>query len=367
MQITGITQHHVSHPLADSFRPNWIPGYPQGSHEAEVFEIETDAGITGITASPSFAGGLDYATPLSLFLQGEDPHDVEGIMRKLETVDLIGPRPWHLELALWDIVGKDAGKPVYELLGGSDDPIRAYASTGEVQPAEERIEYVQQRVDEGFEAVKLRIAERSDLDVVRAVREAFPDLTLMIDANKGWAVRVMADETQWSVAEAEAVARELADIGGIEWLEEPLPRHDYDGYARLRDAAEVPIAGGEFNAGPQELYEFLDHDAVDVLQPDAALVTGIKRAVEVAGAARNQGVRFVPHTWTNAIGFAANLHVMAAVGADWCEFPHDPPWTPEAWSALIDGEFTAEDGTVTPPEGPGLGVELDRDLLEGQQ
>ena len=58
---------------------------------------------------------------------------------------------------------------------------------------------------------------------------------------------------------------------------------------------------------------------------------------------------------------------MAAVGADWCEFPHDPPWTPEAWSALIDGEFTAEDGTVTPPEGPGLGIELDRDLLEGQQ
>jgi L-alanine-DL-glutamate epimerase-like enolase superfamily enzyme len=168
------------------------------------------------------------------------------------------------------------------------------------------------------------------------------------------------------VAEAEAVARELAEIGGIEWLEEPLPRHDYAGYARLRDAAAVPIAGGEFNGGPHELYEFLARDAVDVLQPDAALVTGIKRAVEVAGAARNRGVRFVPHTWTNAIGFAANLHVMAAVGADWCEFPHDPPWTPEAWAAPIHGEFTATDGTVTPPKGPGLGIELDRDLLEGE-
>nr|WP_299266641.1 enolase C-terminal domain-like protein [Halorientalis sp.] len=79
---------------------------------------------------------------------------------------------------------------------GSDDPIRAYASTGERQPAAERIEYVQRRVDEGFEAVKLRVAEQSDLDVVRAVREAFPDLTLMVDANKGWAVRVMEDETE---------------------------------------------------------------------------------------------------------------------------------------------------------------------------
>jgi len=364
MEITGVTQHHVSDPLDDAFRPTWIPGYAQHSHEAEVFEIETDAGITGVTASPSFGGGLDYETPLSLFLAGEDPHDVEAILRKLSSIDLVGPRPWHIELALWDIIGKDAGKPVYELLGGSGDSIRAYASTGQVTPAEERIEYVENRVAEGFDAVKLRITDREDLAVVREVRDAFPDLPLMVDGNKGWAVRVMDDEAPWSVAEATHIARELEDIGGIGWFEEPLPRHDYDGYARLRSATDVPIAGGEFNAGPQELYQFLDRDAVDVLQPDAALVTGIKRAVEVAGVAREQGVRFVPHTWTNAIGFAANLHVMAAVDAEWCEFPHDPPWTPEAWGAVIEEPFSVEDGAVTPRERPGLGVELDRDVID---
>ncbi|WP_436900982.1 mandelate racemase/muconate lactonizing enzyme family protein [Halovenus halobia] len=365
MQITGVTQHHVSYPLEESFAPTWIPDYAQHTHEAEVFEVETDAGITGVTASPSFAGGLEYETPLSLFLAGEDPHDIESIMSKLASIDLVGPRPWHIELALWDIIGKDAGKPVYELLGGSDEPIPAYASTGQMLPAAERIEYVEDRVDEGFEAVKLRITEPADLDIVRDVRDAFPELTLMVDANKGWAVRVMDDEQTWTVKEATAVAKELEEIGGVEWFEEPLPRHNYDGYARLREMTTVPIAGGEFNERAGELHQFLDRDAVDVLQPDAALVTGIKRAVEVAGRAREEGVNFVPHTWTNAIGFAANLHVIAAIDGAWCEFPHDPPWTPDAWGAIVSEPFEATDGLVRPREKPGLGIELDRDVVGG--
>lgn len=363
MKITGVTQHHVSEPLDGTFYPTWIPGYPQGSHEAEVFEIETDEGITGVTASPSFAGGIEYETPLQLFLLGEDPHDVEGILRKLESIHTLGPRSWHIELALWDIIGKDAGKPVYELLGGTGDPIQAYASTGMVLDAEERIEYVEERVEEGFDAVKLRITEREDVEMVREVREAFPDLTLMVDANKGWMVTVMDEEPVWTVTEAIQVARELEPLD-ITWLEEPLPRHNYEGYARLREATDVPIAGGEFNHGVDQLYQFLDHGALDVLQPDAALATGIRRATEVAGAARQQGVEFVPHTWTNAIGFAANMHVMAAVDGRWCEFPHDSPWTPEAWGTIIEEQFTVEDGAVTPPEKPGLGVDLDRSVLE---
>ncbi len=364
MQITGVTQHHLSHDLGGTFEPTWVPGYPQGTHEVEVFEIETDAGITGVAASPSFAGGVEYADALDFFLLGQDPHDVGGIRRRLASVDLIGPRPWHLEMALWDVIGKDAGKPVYELLGGTGDSIPAYASTGEVQPAEDRIEYVRERVDEGFEAVKLRVTDHDDLAVVREVREAFPDLTLMVDANKGWAVRVMEDEDTWSYKDALRFARELEDVGGIAWLEEPLSRHNYDDYARLREATDVPIAGGEFNGGLHQFREFLDRDALDVIQPDAALATGIRGGVEVAGAAREQGVEFVPHTWTNGIGFAANLHVMAAVEAPWCEYPYEPPWTPEARDFPIEETHEVEDGHVTPPDGPGLGIELDRDLLD---
>ena len=288
---------------------------------------------------------------------------MRGIRRKLESIRLLGPRAWHVELALWDIIGKDAGKPVYELLGGTDAEIPCYASTGERQSAEERIPYVKERVAAGFEAVKLRVTDPADVDVVRAVREAFPDLTLMVDANMGWQVRAIDEREPWTYKEALGFARDLEEVGGVAWLEEPLPRHDYAGYARLREATTVPIAGGEFNDGPGQLHAFLDHDALDVVQPDAALATGISGAVAIADRASDEGVQFVPHTWTNGVGFAANLHVMAAVGANWCEFPHEPPWTADVRDFLLTETLDHDGGTITPPDGPGLGVSLDRGVL----
>jgi L-alanine-DL-glutamate epimerase-like enolase superfamily enzyme len=367
MQITGVTQYHLERDLPEPFYPTWIPGYPQSSHDLELFAVETDAEITGYGASPSFGGGIAYDAPLEAFLVGEDPHDVEGILRKLDSVGLVGPRPWHVELALWDLIGKDAKKPVYELFGAEASDVPVYASTGEVRPADERIEYVRERVDEGFEAVKLRVTDVEHLETVREVRSAFPDLTLMVDANKGWAVRVVEDEEPWSYSEALEFARGLDEIGGVEWLEEPLPRHDYEGYARLRDAVDVNIAGGEFNDGIHHFREFVEQGSLDVLQPDAALATGIRRGVEVARMAQAHGLQFVPHTWTNAIGFAANLHVVTAVGSPWCEYPIDPPFTPDVWSYGVTEDFAHDDGTIGAPDGPGLGVEIDEDALEAAE
>jgi D-galactarolactone cycloisomerase len=363
MQITGVTQYHLAHELDGSFDPTWVPGYPQGTHECELFEIETDAGITGITASPSIPGGFEYGDTLRLLLLGEDPHDVARIRRKLASLDLLGPRPWHIEVALWDIIGKDAGKPIHEVLGATSREIAAYASTGEVKPADERIGYIEDRLDEGFEAVKLRITSREDIDIVRQVRETFPDLTLMVDANKGWAIRAIEEEKQWSFAEALAVARDLESLD-IAWLEEPLPRHDYRGYARLRERTDVPIAGGEFADGPHEVRELLHHDAVDVLQPDAMLATGIQEAVSIAASAREQGVEYVPHTWTNGVGFAANLHVMTAARSGWCEFPIEPTWTPAVRDFFLAETFEVENGSIEVPTEPGLGIEIDWGVVE---
>lgn len=366
MQITGVTQHHLSADIGEPYEPTWIPGYPQSTHEVELFAIETDAGITGITASPSFAGGLDYETPLSLFLLGEDPHDIGKLRRKLDSIRLIGPRVAHIEIALWDIIGKDAGKPIYELLGGTGDSVRAYASTAERQDPEDRLAYVERRVEEGFQAVKLRFGPdpTTDLAVARRVRERYPDLTLMVDGNMGWSVRVMEDRSAWSFDRALRVARELAALGNVAWLEEPLHRTNYEGLSRLRSRTDVPIAGGEFNEGVHELRDLIDRGCLDVLQPDATLVTGIEGATEVAAMARAHGLTFAPHTWTNGVGLAANLHVMAAVETDWCEFPLEPPWTPGIRDFLLESPIEAEDGQVTPPPGPGLGIEIDWDQVE---
>jgi L-alanine-DL-glutamate epimerase-like enolase superfamily enzyme len=363
MHITGVTQCHAEYEMDGTFHPTWIPGFAQGSHEAELFKLETDAGLTGITAGPSL-GGLQYQEQLEGFLVGEDPRDVQTILGKLDSFRLSGPRPWHIELALWDIIGKDAGKPVHELFGATAEPIPVYASTGATMDAEQRIEYIDDYVtDTGIEAVKLRVTDTAQIEVVREIRAAFPELTLMVDANKGWSIRAVEPEVEWSYKDALGFARELEELENIGWLEEPLPRHQYDRYAALRAATDIPIAGGEFNDGIGELTEFIRLDALDVMQADAALATGMKRAVDLAAMADATGMEFVPHTWTNGAGFAANLHVMAVAGSGWCEYPLEPPWDPEVVSFFLDQPFTHEDGSIEPPTDPGLGITIDWDTV----
>ena len=368
MEITGVNQYHLRYGMDDSFRPAWKPGHEQTEHEVLLFELETDAGISGVATASGFAGRIEYLELAELFLVGEDPRDIDRVRDKLDTLNLWGPRPWHFEVACWDIVGKDAGKPVYELLGGSGDPVPAYASTGERRGVDERLAYVEERVDEGFEAVKLRCHgddPAPDLEVTRRIREVYPDLTLMMDANMGWSVPMIEVEP-WSFGDALGVARELEAIGGIGWLEEPLDRRNYDGLARLREKTDVPVAGGEFNDGLHQFRAFVEHGSLDVLQPDAVLATGVKGALTVAGMADTHGLEFAPHTWNDGLGFVANLHVLAATGARWCEYPIEPPgWTPETRDFLLEAPVTAENGAVAPPDGPGLGVELDWGLIHG--
>ncbi len=368
MRITSVRQHHVENSLDGAYRPTWIPGYPQATNEGEVIEIETDEGIVGYAASPSFAGGIEYEEQLSLFLVGKDPHNLREIRRGLRTFDLLGPRPWHIEMALWDIIGKDAGKPVYELLGGEGREIPVYASTGEHKEVEDRVEYVEERVSEGFEAVKLRFGRdriEDDLRVAHRVRDDFPDLTLMVDANMGWKARVVDEGRTWTFSEATRVAREL-DALGVEWLEEPLDRHDYAGYARLRDKTDIDIAGGEFTDGVHELRELLRQNALDIVQPDCSIACGLGQAKSIADEAERAGARYTPHSWTNGLGLVANLHIAAATDARWFEYPYEPPFVPEARDFFLAEAVEHENGEISPPDAPGLGVEINEDELNGR-
>jgi len=372
MEITGITQRRLRHSLPAPFDPSWVPGGTRTDLSVDLFEVDTDEGITGVTAMPSFPGGLDLEDVFESQLVGEDPHEIERILELLETVEFLGADACYMELALWDVVGKSAGKPVYRLLGGDDRPIPVYASTGERRRPEERLEYVRDRVAEGFEAVKLRFGAddvERDLAVARAVREAFPGLTLMVDANNGWSMR-LAGETgdSWSLPEAKRVAHELESIGGVAWLEEPLSRHDYQRLAELRASTSVAIAGGESADGLHTLREYVAHDALDVLQPDAVFATGILNGKKAAGMAEAFGLAFIPHTWSTGIGLVANLHLLAATRAEWCEFPLEPPgFVPEARDFMLEEPVTPADGTMSPPDRPGLGLRIDWNAVEAAE
>lgn len=371
MEITGIDQHHLVYDLDGTWSPTWIPGVQSETHEVDLFAVRTDAEVTGYTAMPSFpGGGLDLEAGFESVLVGEDPREIGRILDLLDTIDFLGVEPWYLELAMWDILGKDVGRPVYRLLGGSPDPIPVYASTGERQPAEDRIEYVERRVGEGFEGVKLRFGAEDpeddrDLPLARYIREEYPDLTLMVDANMGWAMRLGDEEhTEWTPSTARYVARELEALQPIGWLEEPLPMQDYERLADLRSATDIAIAGGESVSGVTPLREYIAHGSLDILQPDALFATGIRRGKAVGDMASMHGLGFAPHTWSNGIGLAANLHLMAVTETRWCEYPLEPPaWEAEARDFLIEDPIQPEDGTLTPPEKPGLGIEIDWDAV----
>jgi len=370
MEITAVRQHHLRYDLDGSYEPTWVPGHTQTAHELNLFEVETDAGITGITAGPAF-GGFDYEELYESFLVGEDPHHVEWLAEKIESMGVLGSAPWHLEVALWDILGKDVGKPVYRLLGGRRREIPVYASSGELRDPEARVEYVEDRLDEGFDAVKLRFQSddpETDLEVARAVRAAAPDVTIMVDANMAWGIRTYERENRWTFKEALGVARALEDIGNVGWLEEPLPMYRYDDLAELRRRTTIPIAGGGSISDLHQSHEYIRNDCYDVIQSDAMLATGFLNAKKVAAMAEENGVGFDPHTWGNGITLAANLHAMAMTHSRWCEFPLEPPaWTVEARDFVLTDPLVPTDGALAPPDGPGLGVEVDWDAVEAHR
>ena len=367
MEITGINTYQLDYEMDEPFEPSWYPGFEQHVHRVQLYEVETDAGLSGITSVTGDASRVDSLDLARESLVGTDPRHVEQRLDDLESLNAYGPRPWHFEIALWDIKGKEVGKPIYELLGGDSEPIPAYASSGELRPTEERLEWVADRVAEGFEAVKLRFHSDDmddDLAVARAVRAEYPDLTLMIDLNMGWSVSHPGGGT-WTFEDALSVARELEELDNVGWLEEPLGQLDYDALARLRAQTDIAIAGGEFNNGLHHFREFVDRGALDVLQPDVMLSAGILRTKLIAGLAELHGLQFAPHTWNDGIGFAANLQVLACTNPSWCEFPVEPPgWSVATRDFLLADPLTADNGAVRPPTDPGLGINLDWDLVD---
>ncbi|MFN2544415.1 MAG: mandelate racemase/muconate lactonizing enzyme family protein [Actinomycetota bacterium] len=370
MKITGIRLQLCHFPLPEPFNPSWLAGLPQATNGCAIYRLQTDEGIEGVTASPLLADeAKGTINLLRATLVGRDPTRTEDLFRMLRSATrALGLRSWHIEPACWDIIGKAAGLPVWRLLGGAHDRVRAYCSFGEVRNGKRRIDDVSHVKELGFTAAKLRIRSMTieeDVEQVRLVREAHPDFTIMVDANMGWGTHGFAEHPTWDVSRAVRTAR-LLEPYDIEWLEEPLDQFDYRGYAELRQQTSIPLAGGEMLSDLHGFRDLIGHRSVDIVQPDATLTGGVLMARKVAGMAEAAGLRFNPHTWTNGIGLRVNMQVMgAAPNCDWCEIPYDPPaWVPEARDAMLAEPTTIDpDGFVTLPETPGLGIELDEDRI----
>jgi len=367
-RIAGVEVRRYAVELDPPFQAAWDPT-PRATIEATLVIVRSDDGVAG------YASGDDVpdCALLERLLVGLDPMRTEAVREIFETVDFHGGRPWTVEVAIWDLVGRLVGQPLWRLLGGRSERLLAYASTAEPVAPEERVRRVLALRDRGVRAVKLRFHHadwRRDVEVVEQVRDAVgPDLDLMVDANQGW--RMAGDRSaRWDVATASQCARALEPLG-VYWLEEPLRTDDIEGYALLRRRTSLRIAAGEMVRGLFEARDLILRGGVDIVQPDVVLAGGVGGCRRIAALADLCGRGFSPHTWTNGFGLVANLHLATAVSTvPYIEVPLDPPgWTAGRRDWVLGGGALeiAPDGTIAPPSGPGLGVVPDLDGLEAHR
>jgi L-alanine-DL-glutamate epimerase-like enolase superfamily enzyme len=357
-----ITHHQL--PLDPPFPASWDTR-PRTQFPATIVRVFDDQGRCGVGSGDAMYGFADYER----YFIGQDPLDVDRHAAVISNIEFHAGRQWPLDLALWDLKGKIQGEPVWKMLGGFDNKIRAYASSG-VHRSITDMEEVAKRVRSlGFPALKVRFGRPKlddDLAVVKAIRsELGSSLELMVDCNQGW--RMPWDTaTPWNVDHATSVANVLEEHG-VYWMEEPLHRGDYAGMAELRKRVGIRIAGGEMTREPYEFRELLERGCFDVFQPDAVCSQGITGLAKLAFDVQKAGKIFTPHTWGNGIGVMANLHLTAGtVGAPFIEFPFDPPeWSTARRDYILNETIEADgDGWIHLSDEPGLGITLNEDVLK---
>ncbi|MCX6029287.1 MAG: mandelate racemase/muconate lactonizing enzyme family protein [Chloroflexi bacterium] len=367
MKITQISCSLLSYPLPAALHPSWAPGRTFHHTTCTLIRVRTDEGLEGIGAGPDvgLTGVYTIADLVTPYLIGKDPFAVEQISPILRHAARDGSYPWGVEMALCDLIGKACGQPVYRLWGGYQTTLPAYVSLAELHDADRRIEELLALREIGFRAAKLRLRRPTvaeDIAFVARVRRGLPaDFSLMADANQAHVMPSPGPHNFWSYSDALVAARAMQDLGLL-WLEEPLPRYDLKQLSALAAAVDLPIAGGELNIGLHEYKRLIDEDCYDIIQADAAFSEGIFQLRKVAALAELAYKKFIPHTWSNGIGLAANLHLAASLpNCPWFEFPLDPPaWTDEARDFMLSQPFEiSSQGTITVSDLPGLGIVLD--------
>lgn len=348
-----------------------------GSQDDLVVRIHTDAGIIGVgevDSAPEVARAVieapashAIASGLRHVLLGEDPLDVERLWDRMYRAAIYYGRrgvALHalsgIDIALWDIKGKALGQPVSSLIGTPRrDRVRAYASTLMPDTEDETARKVSGLIERyGFTAVKLGWGPQGkdwqhDVRLARAARRAAGDhVDILIDAGLGY-----GDDAETAIR----VAREYEQLG-IFWLEEPFMPDELEAYATLADTVEIRVAAGEEDTTLWDFQSLIDRGHVDVCQPDVTRCGGITEILRIATFARERGKACVPHAWKSGIIKAASLHVNAvlpdALFQEYCvaETPLN--------TALTRQTFPLKDGYVEVPRAPGLGVDLDPDVLE---
>ena len=334
-----------------------------------LIAVHTDEGLTGLGSVFTNDGLVQSALAvLAPLYRGENALEPERVSEKLRQHMFWQGRGGSIthtisgiDIALWDLLGKATGQPVGRLLGGRyRDRVKPYASLLMEEPAP-LTEHLLRLEEKGFRAFKMgwgpfgRHSSAMDEAIVRAARAAVgPDVLLMVDA--GGSDAFWGQGYKWALRTAQMLASY-----DVAWFEEPLRPDALQDYALLRQAAPVPIAGGEVLTRRQSFQPWLEARAFDIVQPDVTKVGGITESRRIAWMAQDHGVRFIPHGWNTAVGLAADLQLASALpDTDLVEYITGSPYVDE----IAAGGWTLDkDGMLSIPDTPGLGVALDPDAV----
>jgi len=366
VKITDVRVVLLSHVYDTEERARlwWVGGHIV-SWDAALVEVATDEGVTGIgevaqgimgaAAVPGIVEGLKQ------YVIGGDPLCPRAVRDEVYNRTIFWARGGiatgvigAVEIALWDIAGKAHGVPVYQLLGGlAHEHLPLYASGGLGTTAEQIVGIARSYEEQGFKTVKIRAVRTPEetIEVVQAVRAALrPETGLVLDAVQGCASH------PWPVKSAVRVGKALQSLGNIRWFEEPCRAEDVAGYAEVRRRVDIPVSGVESYATRFEFATLLEKEAVDIVQPDAAMVGGISESQRVAAMAATRFTPVLPHIWGTGVSLMANLHLALSTPnvpmVEYCRIPNP------LREALLAAPLRIEDGHVLPPTHPGLGVRL---------
>ncbi len=339
--------------------------------------VKTDSGIVGL-GETFVAWYLPEIIPplvehFKNVVMGENPFDINRLWQQMfvkamrwghvgPPISVIGA----IEIALWDILGKSLDAPVYQLLGGlAHERLRCYTSL-----AKPDMEAVRKLREEGWSAVKvvhtgdmaqekplsLAALVKQESEKARSMREALgDDIDLIMDA------AVPFNRAPWSADLALNVVKAL-DPYHLLWMEQPVLQTNVDDYVRIRQLTTTPLAAGENGTTLHDYKPFFEKRAIDIVQPDASWCGGISECLKIHVAAQAHDMRTAPHSFSGAVGIAANYHVaFASRNCFMLKYPtrHNP-----LSRGLIGSAFTFKDGYAYPTGAPGLGIELDENLIE---
>jgi len=260
-----------------------------------------------------------------------------------------------VDIALWDIIGKALGQPLHRVLGSyGRSSLPVYASSLLFKPIEELVREAAGLAVQGYTAIKLKIGQGAEADLakVRAIRAALGNgVRLMVDAN-----------CAYDTLTALQIGR-LLEAEGVAWFEEPVAPELLDGYVKLAQALDMPIAGGETEFTRWAFKEILTRQAMDIIQPDIGRVGGFSEARKIAALASAFDVPVGPHTGASAaVAVAASVQWAAAL-PNLLTFEYMYPPNPLREELLIDPLPAPKNGQMGVPQQPGLGIEVDAKAL----